>query len=35
MRPTMGIATFSSMIGVTLFGALLTPVFYVLANRVS
>jgi hydrophobe/amphiphile efflux-1 (HAE1) family protein len=33
MRHAMGIATFSGMIGVTLFGLLLTPVFYVLVNK--
>jgi multidrug efflux pump len=30
MRRAMGIAVFSGMLGVTLFGILLTPVFYVL-----
>ena len=30
MRRAMGVAVFSGMIGVTLFGLLLTPVFYVL-----
>jgi multidrug efflux pump len=29
MRQAMGIAVFSGMIGVTLFGLFLTPVFYV------
>jgi hypothetical protein len=29
----MGAAVFSGMIGVTLFGLLLTPVFYVLVRR--
>ena len=34
MRQTMGIAVFSGMIGVTVFGLLLTPLFYyVLAKR--
>ena len=28
MRKAMGIAVFSGMIGVTIFGLLLTPVFY-------
>jgi multidrug efflux pump len=30
MRRAMGIAVFSGMLGVTLFGIFLTPVFYVL-----
>ena len=30
MRRAMGIAVFSGMVGVTLFGIFLTPVFYVL-----
>ncbi|MNN98666.1 Multidrug resistance protein MexB [compost metagenome] len=30
MRHAMGVAVFSGMIGVTLFGLLLTPLFYVL-----
>ncbi|WP_020406796.1 efflux RND transporter permease subunit [Hahella ganghwensis] len=33
MRQAMGIAVFSGMIGVTLFGLLLTPVFYYLVRR--
>jgi hydrophobe/amphiphile efflux-1 (HAE1) family protein len=33
MRHAMGIATFSGMIGVTLFGLFLTPVFYVIVTR--
>ena len=34
MRQAMGIAVFSGMIGVTIFGLLLTPLFYyVLAKR--
>ena len=34
MRQAMGIAVFSGMIGVTVFGLLLTPLFYyVLAKR--
>jgi len=28
MRRTLGVAVFSGMLGVTLFGILLTPVFY-------
>lgn len=36
MRQAMGVAVFSGMIGVTLFGLLLTPLFYyLLANRNS
>jgi multidrug efflux pump len=30
MRHAMGVAVFSGMLGVTFFGLLLTPVFYVL-----
>ncbi len=33
MRHTMGIAVLSGMVGVTLFGLFLTPVFYVLLHR--
>jgi len=33
MRHAMGVAVFSGMIGVTFFGLLLTPVFYVLIRR--
>ncbi|MGL6075592.1 MAG: efflux RND transporter permease subunit [Fimbriiglobus sp.] len=33
MRVALGTAVFSGMIGVTLFGILLTPVFYVLVDR--
>jgi gold/copper resistance efflux pump len=33
MRRAMGLAVFSGMIGVTLFGLLLTPVFYLLIRR--
>lgn len=33
MRQAMGVAVFSGMIGVTLFGLLLTPVFYVLVRK--
>jgi len=33
MRQAMGIAVFSGMIGVTIFGLLLTPVFYVLVRK--
>ena len=35
MRRAMGIAVFSGMIGVTLFGLFLTPVFYVLLRAAS
>ena len=35
MRNTMGIAVLSGMIGVTLFGLLLTPVFYVLIRKLG
>ena len=35
MGKAMGAAVFSGMIGVTLFGLLLTPVFYVLVRRAS
>lgn len=33
MRETMGIAVFSGMIGVTVFGLLFTPVFYMLVTK--
>jgi multidrug efflux pump len=33
MRHAMGIAVFSGMIGVTLFGLFLTPVFYLVLRR--
>jgi len=35
MRHAMGIAVFSGMLGVTVFGLLLTPLFYVLVRRLS
>jgi multidrug efflux pump len=35
MRRAMGVAVFSGMIGVTLFGLFLTPVFYVLLRRLT
>ncbi len=35
MRQALGIAVFSGMIGVTLFGVLLTPVFYVVVDRIA
>jgi multidrug efflux pump subunit AcrB len=33
MRRAMGVTVFSGMIGVTLFGLILTPVFYVLLMK--
>ncbi len=33
MRQAMGVAVFSGMIGVTIFGLILTPVFYVLVRK--
>ncbi|MFU0506358.1 efflux RND transporter permease subunit [Pseudaminobacter sp. NGMCC 1.201702] len=35
MRHAMGIAVFAGMLGVTLFGLLLTPVFYVVVRRLA
>ena len=35
MRHAMGIATFAGMIGVTLFGLFLTPIFYVLVSKLG
>jgi multidrug efflux pump len=35
MRHAMGVAVFSGMIGVTVFGLLLTPLFYVVARKVT
>ena len=35
VRKAMGAAVFSGMIGVTVFGLLLTPVFYVLIRRLA
>jgi multidrug efflux pump subunit AcrB len=35
MRQTLGITVFSGMLGVTLFGLLFTPVFYVLCRRLE
>jgi multidrug efflux pump len=35
MRQAMGISVFFGMIGVTLFGLFLTPLFYVLARALS
>jgi multidrug efflux pump subunit AcrB len=35
MRQAVGVAVFFGMIGVTLFGLMFTPVFYVLIRRLS
>ncbi len=35
MRQTLGVAVFSGMLGVTLFGIFLTPVFFFVVNRLS
>ena len=35
MRRAMGIAVFSGMLGVTFFGLVLTPIFYVLLRKLS
>jgi hypothetical protein len=35
VRHSMGVTVFAGMIGVTLFGLLLTPVFYVLVRRLA
>lgn len=35
MRKAMGVAVFSGMIGVTIFGLLLTPVFYVVVEKLG
>ena len=35
MRRAIGIAVFSGMLGVTLFGLFLTPVFYVIVQRLA
>jgi multidrug efflux pump len=35
VRQILGTAVFSGMLGVTLFGLLLTPVFYVLVQRIA
>jgi Cu/Ag efflux pump CusA len=34
MRHAMGVAVFSGMLGVTFFGLILTPVFFVVIERV-
>ena len=35
MRRALGVAVFSGMIGVTFFGLLFTPVFYIICRRLS
>ena len=35
IRQAMGIAVFAGMLGVTLFGLFLTPVFYLVISRVT
>lgn len=35
MRRTLGTAVFAGMLGVTLFGIFLTPVFYVVIRRLA
>jgi multidrug efflux pump len=35
MRRAMGVAVFFGMLGVTLFGLLLTPVFYVILRKLT
>jgi len=35
MRHAMGVAVFSGMIGVTLFGLLLTPIFFTTLRRLA
>jgi Cu/Ag efflux pump CusA len=35
MRHAMGIAVFSGMLGVTVFGLFLTPLFYVLVRKIT
>ena len=35
MRQSLGTAVFAGMLGVTLFGLVFTPVFYVLSRRVA
>jgi len=35
MRRTLGVAVFSGMLGVTFFGIFLTPVFYLIIDRLS
>jgi Cu/Ag efflux pump CusA len=35
MRQSLGTAVFAGMLGVTLFGLMFTPVFYVLVRKVA
>jgi multidrug efflux pump subunit AcrB len=35
IRQAMGVAVFAGMLGVTFFGLVLTPVFYVLVRRIG
>jgi multidrug efflux pump subunit AcrB len=35
MRQALGVAVFSGMLGVTIFGLIFTPIFYVLCRRLS
>jgi multidrug efflux pump subunit AcrB len=35
LRQTLGTAVFAGMIGVTAFGLIFTPVFYVIARRIA
>jgi hypothetical protein len=35
MRHAMGVAVFSGMLGVTFFGLMLTPLFYVMVRKLS
>ena len=35
MRHAMGVAVFSGMLGVTFFGLLLTPLFYLVVRRIA
>ena len=35
MRNAMGVAVFAGMLGVTLFGLFLTPIFYVVLRRLA
>jgi len=35
MRQSLGTAVFSGMLGVTLFGLIFTPVFYVVVRKLS
>ena len=35
MRQSIGVAVFSGMLGVTFFGIVLTPVFYVLVRKLD